>query len=124
MVNAQSRPQTMKFDQTPSQQIELAAEWFRLLADPTRLRILHFLQAGRQTVGEITAALRTSQPNASRHLQALRHAGLVRRERSGNFIYYSIGDPVVFRLCELACHSAMSAARGRYGPLLAGRRRN
>ncbi len=113
----------MKLTPPPRQQIELAAEWFRLLGDPTRLRILHFLERGRRTVGEIVAALRTSQPNASKHLQALRQAGLVRRERSGNFIYYSIGDPVVFRLCDLACHSAMSAARGRYGALLAHRPR-
>jgi DNA-binding transcriptional ArsR family regulator len=105
------------------EQIELAAEWFRLLGDPTRLRILHLLERGRRSVGDIVAALETSQPNASKHLQALRQAGLVRRERSGNFIYYSIGDPVVFRLCELACHSAMSAARGRYGALLAPRSR-
>jgi DNA-binding transcriptional ArsR family regulator len=109
----------MKSSSPPRQQIELAAEWFHLLADPTRLRILHFLESGRRSVGDIVAALRTSQPNASKHLQALRQAGLVRRERAGNFIYYSIGDPVVFRLCELACHSAMSAARGRYGALLA-----
>ncbi len=105
------------------ERIELAASWFRLLGDPTRLRILHLLERGRRTVGEIVAALRTSQPNASKHLQALRHAGLVRRERSGNFIYYSIGDPVVFRLCELACHGAMSAARGRYGALLSASHR-
>ena len=103
--------------------MELAAEWFRLLGDPTRLRILHFLESGRRTVGEITAALATSQPNASKHLHALRQAGLVRRERSGNFIYYSIADPIVFRLCELACSSARSAARGRYGALLAPRTR-
>lgn len=114
---------TVKSATPPRQKIELAAEWFRLLGDPTRLRILHFLERGRRTVGEITAALRTSQPNASKHLQALRQAGLVRRERSGNFIYYSIGDPVVFRLCELACHSAMNAVRGRYGPFLAPTRR-
>ncbi|HTP88338.1 MAG TPA: metalloregulator ArsR/SmtB family transcription factor [Bryobacteraceae bacterium] len=113
----------MKTTLPPPQQIELAAEWFRLLGDPTRLRILHFLEPGRRAVGEITAALGTSQPNASKHLHALRQAGLVRRERAGNFIYYSIADPVVFRLCELACHSARSAARGRYGPLLAPRRR-
>ena len=113
----------MKPTDRPREQIELAAEWFRLLGDPTRLRILHLLERGRQSVGDIVAALRTSQPNASKHLQALRQAGLVRRERSGNFIYYSIADPVVFRLCELACHSAMSAARGRYGALLGTRRR-
>ena len=113
----------MQRSKPPREQIELAAEWFRLLGDPTRLRILHFLESGRRTVGEITAALRTSQPNASKHLQALRQAGLVRRERSGNFIFYSIADPVVFRLCELACHSARTAARGRYGALLASPRR-
>jgi len=97
---------------TPAR-IELAASWFRLLGDPTRLRILHLLEHGRRTVGDIVAALRTSQPNASKHLQALRQAGLVRRQRSGNFIYYSIGDPVVFRLCALACDGALTAARGR-----------
>ncbi|HUK53980.1 MAG TPA: metalloregulator ArsR/SmtB family transcription factor [Candidatus Binatia bacterium] len=113
----------MKSPSPSLQRIELAAEWFRLLADPNRLRILHFLEPGRRTVGEIVAALRTSQPNVSKHLQALRQAGLVRRQRSGNFIYYSIGDPVVFRLCELACHSALAAARGRYGTLVAARGR-
>jgi len=113
----------VKFTPPPRARIELAAEWFRLLGDPTRLGILHFLENGRRTVGEIVAALRTSQPNVSKHLQALRQAGLVRRQRSGNFIFYSIGAPVVFRLCELACHSAMSAARGRYGVLLAARNR-
>jgi len=97
------------------ERIELAASWFRLLADPTRLRILHLLESGRRTVGEIVAALRTSQPNASKHLLALRQAGLVRSQRAGNFIYYSIADPVVFRLCQLACHGALGAVRGRLG---------
>jgi DNA-binding transcriptional ArsR family regulator len=113
----------MKSALPPPERIELAASWFRLLGDPTRLRILHLLERGRRTVGEIVAALRTSQPNASKHLQALAQAGLVRRERSGNFIFYSIGDPVVFRLCALACHGALTAARGRYGPQLVARGR-
>ena len=112
----------MKRSLASPQQIELAAEWFRLLGEPTRLRILHFLEGRRRTVNEIVAALRTSQPNISKHLQALRQAGLVRRERSGNFIYYSIGDPVVFRLCALACHSATAAVRGRFANLLASPR--
>jgi DNA-binding transcriptional ArsR family regulator len=107
----------------PPQRLELAASWFRMLGDPTRLRILHLLERGRRTVGEIVAALGTSQPNASKHLQALRQAGLVRRQRSGNFIYYSIGDPVVFRLCELACNGALSAVRGRYGSQVVSRGR-
>ncbi len=62
------------------------------------------------TVGQIVDCLDGNQPNISKHLQILFDAGLVGRERSGNSIFYSIADPVVFKLCELVCRSTARRA--------------
>lgn len=86
--------------------IERVARRFRALGEPQRLRILQVLEGGPRTVGEVAAALAGNQPNISRHLQELHEAGMLRRRREGNSIYYSIGDPVVHELCALVCGCA------------------
>lgn len=93
--------------------LEFVARRFRMLGEPQRLRILQVLEEREKTVGEIVDALNGSQPNISKHLQALNDAGLVSRRREGNRIVYSISDPVVFKLCELVCRSAAEEARDR-----------
>jgi DNA-binding transcriptional ArsR family regulator len=98
--------------------LDLVAHRFRMLGDPTRLRLLQCLESGGKSVNEITALLDGNQPNISKHLQALSDAGLVHRSRSGNHIYYSIADPVVFKLCALVCHSAGQQARSELQELL------
>jgi DNA-binding transcriptional ArsR family regulator len=98
--------------------LELVAHRFRMLGDPTRLRLLQCLESGGKSVNEITAQLDGNQPNISKHLQVLSEAGLVHRSRSGNRIYYSIADPVVFKLCALVCHSAGEQARTELEELL------
>ncbi|MGO8793244.1 MAG: ArsR/SmtB family transcription factor [Candidatus Sulfotelmatobacter sp.] len=90
--------------------IDLVARQFQILGDPCRLRILQALQSGAMTVSQIVEQLDGNQPNISKHLQILFDAGLVGRERSGNSIFYSIADPVVFRLCELVCRSTARRA--------------
>ncbi|MFZ0537472.1 MAG: metalloregulator ArsR/SmtB family transcription factor [Candidatus Sulfotelmatobacter sp.] len=92
--------------------IDLVARRFQVLGEPCRLRILQALQSGAMTVNQIVERLDGNQPNISKHLQILFDAGLVGRKRSGNSILYSIADPVVFRLCELVCHS--TARRAAY----------
>lgn len=101
------------------QMLELVARRFRMLGEPQRLRILQVVEEREMTVGEIVDALDGNQPNISKHLQALNDAGLVARRRDGNSIYYSISDPVVFKLCELVCRSASEEARGRLESLAA-----
>ncbi len=54
-----------------------AADLLAVLAEPTRLRILDLLLGAPRSVGELVAALETSQPSASKHLRVLREAGLV-----------------------------------------------
>lgn len=95
------------------QMIELVAQRFQILGEPQRLRILQALEPGERTVGEIVEIVAGNQPNISKHLQVLHVTGLVGRRRRGNSIYYSIADPVVFRLCELVCRSAADRARER-----------
>ncbi len=63
------------------------------LADPTRLRCLLLLQAaGELCVCELTHALDESQPKVSRHLAALREAGLVRDRRAGQWVHYRLHE--------------------------------
>ena len=102
--------------------VELVARRFRMLGEPQRLRILQVLEGGEKTVSQIVTALEGNQPNISKHLQALNEAGLVGRRREGNSIFYSISDPVVFKLCELVCRSAAEEARGRLESLSAGKK--
>jgi ArsR family transcriptional regulator len=67
------------------------AALLRVLAEPGRLRILSLIQAqpSRETcVCHLTDALGLSQPTVSHHLRVLIQAGLVDRERRGNWVYY------------------------------------
>ena len=91
----------------------LIAKRFRLLGEPLRLRLLHVLESGEHSVGEMSLALGSNQPNVSRHLAALLHGGLLNRRREGTTIYYSIADPAVFQLCELVCQSAIDQMHAR-----------
>jgi DNA-binding transcriptional ArsR family regulator len=91
--------------------MDLVARRFRTLGEPFRLRILQQLQIGEKTVGELVEDLDGNQPNISKHLQLLYDAGLVSRRRDGNSVFYSIGDPMVFELCHLVCHSEAEKSR-------------
>ena len=60
---------------------------FRALADPSRRRILRALAARERTVGELAAPLDMSLAAASKHIQMLERAGLMRRTRRGRTHY-------------------------------------
>jgi DNA-binding transcriptional ArsR family regulator len=86
--------------------LELIAQYFRLLGDAQRLGILHCLQSGERTVGEIAAHTASSPSNVSKHLATLRTAGLVGRRQAGNRAYFEITAPFIFDLCDLVCSGA------------------
>jgi DNA-binding transcriptional ArsR family regulator len=94
---------------------EVMAQRFRLLGEPTRLRILQLLETGDKPVNDIVNTLNSSQPNISKHLQALCYGGLISRRRDGLNVVYSISDPMVFKLCELVCNSATEQTRTLLG---------
>src|SRR4029078_2845696 len=56
---------------------------FRALGDATRRRMLHALAGGERTVGQLAEPFAISLAGASKHIKALEHAGLIRREVRG-----------------------------------------
>ena|SRR6266540_3476452 len=85
--------------------LQMIADRFRVLAEPMRLKILHALWDGEQTVSELIAATGALQANVSKHLGILQQAGLVSRRKDGLNVYYRICDETVFDLCEAVCAS-------------------
>lgn len=87
----------------PADLAELIAQRFRVIGDPTRIRLLDQLRSGEMSVGQLTEALGTSQQNASKHLGVLHQAGIVARRKDGTSVLYAIADDTVFELCESVC---------------------
>jgi DNA-binding transcriptional ArsR family regulator len=79
------------------------ADYFRALAEPSRLKIINALRDGEHNVGELTELCACSQANVSKHLTLLAQAGLVAREARGTSVYYRIADPTIYQLCDLVC---------------------
>ena len=72
------------------QVFELAAEVFRVMSAPMRLKIISALCQGEKNVGELLAHVPTTQPNMSQHLNTLYKAGVLGKRREGVQIYYRI----------------------------------
>jgi DNA-binding transcriptional ArsR family regulator len=68
---------------------------FKALADPTRRAILKRLQDGSETAGDIADAFPISRPSLSHHFNILKAADLVRTERRGQHIVYSLNATVL-----------------------------
>jgi len=68
------------------------SDLFKVFADSTRLRILHKLFNGPISVGVIAEALDMSQSAISHQLKYLKNSNLVKSERNGESIYYSLAD--------------------------------
>ena len=92
-------------DPLPDDLLELIAERFRVLSEPTRIKLLDRLREGDATVLELTELIGTTQQNVSKHLGVLQRNGIVARRKQGNFAYYRIVDEGVFSLCEAVCGS-------------------
>jgi DNA-binding transcriptional ArsR family regulator len=71
-------------------QIQTTAEFFRMLADPTRLRLLIALLDADQDVTALAAAVGMARPTVSQHLAKLRLAGLVATRRDGRHALYRL----------------------------------
>jgi DNA-binding transcriptional ArsR family regulator len=103
-VNARARNHAVHHP-LPDELVELIARRFRVLADPTRIKLLDLLRHRDASVQELSETIGSTQQNVSKHLGLLLHAGIVRRRRVGNYAYYSIADEGVFALCEDVCGS-------------------
>ena len=94
----------MLFRSAESEQVfELAAELFRVMSAPMRLKIISSLCNGEKNVGQLLEEIETTQPNMSQHLNTLYQAGVLGRRREGVQIYYRIVNERVVTLCRAVC---------------------
>ena len=94
------------FDMPGDEQVDLAAETFRLLADPTRIKVLWALLQGESSVACLAELAGTSPTAVSQHLAKLRMSRLVTARRQGTYMYYRAADEHVRRLLDQALHHA------------------
>lgn len=87
----------------PDQVFELAAEVFRVMSAPMRLKIISHLCDGERNVSYLLSKIDTTQPNMSQHLTTLYQAGVLGKRREGVQIYYRIIDDRVSSLCRAVC---------------------
>ena len=80
-----------------------AAELFRLLATPIRLKIISALCGQEKNVSQLLTEIETTQPNMSQHLATLYRAGVLARRRDATQIYYRIGSERAATLCRAVC---------------------
>ena len=80
------------------------AQALKVIADPTRLRLLSLIQAQptrEACVCHLTEPLGLTQPTVSHHLKVLLHAGLVEREQRGSWAYFRVVPDQLRTLREL-----------------------
>ncbi len=81
--------------------VKLHAQVCSGLADPNRILIIYTLKDGPQCVNDIANMMELPQPTISRHLKVLRERGIVRAERDGQAIIYSLADTRYIQALDL-----------------------
>jgi DNA-binding transcriptional ArsR family regulator len=87
----------------PKEVVLQVAEYFSVLGEPMRLKILNVLRDGEKCVQDLVEATNTSQANVSKHLKVMMQAGILNRRSEGTLAYYSVQDDLIFELCNLVC---------------------
>jgi DNA-binding transcriptional ArsR family regulator len=81
--------------------VEFAANMLKTVGHPVRLRIVELLQALEEApVNRIQDELQLSQPVVSQHLTKMKALGLLKAQRRGGMMYYSVALPQLFKLLE------------------------
>ncbi|NUP27710.1 MAG: helix-turn-helix transcriptional regulator [Nocardia sp.] len=96
----------------PPELVETASVAMRMLADPTRLRLLWLLSGAELDVGSLAERVSLARPAVSQHLAKLELAGLVLRRRDGRRMLYRTRGGHVRRLLVEALNAAEHHVRG------------
>jgi DNA-binding transcriptional ArsR family regulator len=82
--------------------IEALAQFFKAMADPTRLRILRALEQNEMCVCDLASYIEVTESAISHQLRLLRQLRLVVRRREGPVLYYRLSDDHVSELLKVA----------------------
>lgn len=78
------------------------AEFFKALSHPVRIQILELLRGGELSVTELQERLGIEASSVSQNLSVLRHKNIVGTRKAGNSVYYTVRDPEIFALLDVA----------------------
>jgi DNA-binding transcriptional ArsR family regulator len=91
-----------KMNQEREEQLyRLQADLCQALADPTRLKLLSLLCEKPRPVKDLVEATGERQAKISQHLAIMRQRGIVRTQRAGTEIHYSLADPRILEACHI-----------------------
>lgn len=82
--------------------VEDMTNFFKVLGDTTRMRIVLLLTDEERCVGDIADSLAMTDSAVSHQLRALKAAGLVRTRREGKNVYYALDDEHVTEIISTA----------------------
>jgi ArsR family transcriptional regulator len=91
---------------------QFKAEFFKALAHPLRIAVLDTVRDGELGVNELSARLKVEQSSLSQQLATLRARNLVTGRKEGLNVYYSVTDPRIFKLLDVARHIFESQLSG------------
>ncbi len=97
----------MKRKLKPSELKEIA-DYFKILSEESRLKILHSLCNGAKNVSQIAEDTELEQANVSRHLKTLSIARVLIRRAEGVNAFYEIANQKIFNLCDFVCKEILS----------------
>ncbi|OGS99162.1 MAG: transcriptional regulator [Gallionellales bacterium RBG_16_56_9] len=83
--------------------LEETANYFSLLCEPTRLKILYAVCNGERSVGDIVMEVESTQANVSRQINMLYRAKILARRKEGTQVYYRVDDQRTVELCSMVC---------------------
>jgi DNA-binding transcriptional ArsR family regulator len=107
-----SRADALRARLLPARTVEGLAETFRVLGDPTRVRILDALANGELCVCDIAAFVGISESAVSHQLRLMRGMRLVRPRRAGRQVYYAVDDHHILELMMQAMKHVEENAAG------------
>ena len=96
---------------------EAIAERFRVLGEPTRLRLLDLLAGGERTVGDLAGAIGCTTANVSKHLALLATTAWSPAAATACISYYAVSDTAVYELCGQVCGQLRAIADARAASL-------
>jgi DNA-binding transcriptional ArsR family regulator len=80
--------------------LELKAEVLKVLAQPTRLKILELLRNGERCICEIVPAINGEQSNISKHISLMQKCHLITTRKDGVKVMVNVKDPRVFEILD------------------------
>jgi DNA-binding transcriptional ArsR family regulator len=81
---------------------QVKADFFKTLAHPARIRVLELLRDGERSVGELIPEVGLEASHLSQQLGILRRANVLQARKEGSTVRYSVTDPRIFELLEVA----------------------